>query len=191
VLYGPGAGIYDRVARAAFLGEWRRWQLAAVSKLPRGGVVVELGSGTGALAAEVAADFGRWIGLDISQEMTRTTHRQPIPQNLAFLTASANQIPLKSGAADAVVATFPTEYILGPRTSDEVARILKPDGRFVIVLTGDLHAVGIRRTWRRAIFAILQGNREPSSPVFKGFEGQWEWVPTAYGRAWVYVGRRL
>lgn len=46
-LYGFGARYYDRITRVAFAGEWRRWQMTAMDRLPQGGVIVELGCGTG------------------------------------------------------------------------------------------------------------------------------------------------
>jgi ubiquinone/menaquinone biosynthesis C-methylase UbiE len=193
-LYGPGARIYDRFTRVAFAGEWQRWQRAALPSLPRGGVVVELGSGTGDFAAGCAASYRAWIALDISHEMITAAKHHHHPPTPMFIRASAAAAPLRSGVADAVVATFPSLYIFDPRVAEEVERLLRPSGEFVVVLSAELNAVGVRRRCIRAVSAILQGSSGHSDerlPEFPGFEGRSEWQPTEFGRALVYVGRRL
>jgi SAM-dependent methyltransferase len=193
-LYGPGARIYDWFTRAAYAGEWQRWQKAALPSLPQSGVIVELGSGTGEFAAACAGPFDAWIALDISHEMimiAKQHHNRLAP---AFLRASADAVPLRSGVADAVISTFPSRYIFDPGVAAEIGRLLKPDGRLVVVLTGELNAVGIRRRCSRAVSAILLGDSgcdEPWVPEFAGFEGRSEWQPTAFGRSLVYVGRPM
>src|SRR5262249_20131955 len=128
-LYGPGARIYDRFTQIAFAGEWKRWQAAALPRLPGGGVVVELGSGTGDFAAAAAGTARAWIALDTSLQMTTNARRHHQPPAPAFMRASADAIPLRCGFADAVVATFPASFILDPRVADEMSRILTKDGR--------------------------------------------------------------
>ncbi len=189
-LYGPGARFYDRFTRIAFVGEWQRWQMAALPDLPLGGVVVELGSGTGALAASASASFGAWIGLDRSRQMITVARRRLRPMGPTFVRACATRLPLRAGLADAVVATFPSPYIYEQKVLDEVRRVMKPDGRLVIVLTGDLAAVGLRRHATRALAGILLGSAGgiEVSCAFPGFAGQCEWRRTEFGRAVVFVG---
>jgi ubiquinone/menaquinone biosynthesis C-methylase UbiE len=193
-LYGPGARIYDRFTRIAFAGEWKRWQAASIPWLPGNGVVVELGSGTGTFAGEAAADAAAWIGLDISHEMIRTAKHHHKPLRPAFVRASADAIPLRTGFADAIVATFPTPFIFDPSAAFEMRRVLKQNGRLVAVLSGELNPVGLRRRCIRAVTAFLPrapARDAPWTPEFVGFEGIVEWQPTRFGRALVYVGRRL
>jgi ubiquinone/menaquinone biosynthesis C-methylase UbiE len=45
----------------------------------------------------------------------------------------AQFLPFADGCFETVVATFPSEYILEPRTLDEVERVLVPGGRFVLL----------------------------------------------------------
>lgn len=189
-LYGPGARIYDRFTRLVFAGEWHRWQLTALGALSPGGVVVELGSGTGTLAA-AAARFPIWIGLDVSPQMLAVARQRQRPPAPMFVRASAVAMPLRTGRADAVVATFPSNYVFEQRALDEVRRVLKLDGRFVVVLTGELDGVGARRRSVRALTKLLQGPNEATEarmPSLAGFTGQWEWVRTEFGRALLYVG---
>lgn len=190
-LYGPGARIYDRFTRVVFAGEWRRWQLSALEHVLPGGVVVELGCGTGDLAGSVSDRFGTWIGLDISLEMIRTARQQ---QSLTahFVRADASAIPLREGSADTVLTTFPTNYIYEPAVMSEARRVLKSDGRLVVVMTGELNPGGIRRRIVHVLTRALEGDGEVEAallPGFEGFNGEFAWTPTAFGRALVYVGR--
>jgi ubiquinone/menaquinone biosynthesis C-methylase UbiE len=132
--------------------------------------------------------------LDISQEVIRHACRHHQPPALLFLRADAGAIPLKSGVADAVLATFPSNYINDPCVLGEIRRILKPEGRFVVVLTGELYGVGFRRRCIRAITRVLQGRQGAAIdvarlPGFAGMTGHYEWRPTDFGRALVFTGK--
>jgi ubiquinone/menaquinone biosynthesis C-methylase UbiE len=65
----------------------------------------------------------------------------------------AQALPYASGTFAAVVSTFPSEFILHPDTLRDIYRVLRPDGRLVIVpnavLTGQSAAeVGIEWLYR-------------------------------------------
>ena len=47
--------------------------------------------------------------------------------------ARAQALPFCDGSFDSVVATFPTEFILEPATLREAARVLRAEGRLVVV----------------------------------------------------------
>jgi SAM-dependent methyltransferase len=193
-LYGSGASIYERFTQVVFVGEWRRWQSTAVDGLSTASVVVELGCGPGEFAAEMSDRCKQWIGLDISQEMIHCARRHHRPPALLFLRADAGATPLKSGVADTVLATFPSNYIYDHNVLGEIKRILKPGGRFVVVLTGELYGDGFRRRCTRAITRVLQGRQGAAIdvarlPEFSGMTGHYEWRPTAFGRALVFTGK--
>jgi ubiquinone/menaquinone biosynthesis C-methylase UbiE len=46
----------------------------------------------------------------------------------------AQTLPFATHTFDSLVATFPTAYILDPATLAEVARVLRPAGRLVVVV---------------------------------------------------------
>jgi SAM-dependent methyltransferase len=191
VMYGPGAQFYDPFTRIAFAGEWRRWQLTALRALPVDGVVVELGCGTGDFAAIAAEAFDAWIGLDISQEMISVAKHHNCPPTPMFVRASAAEMPLRNELADGIVATFPTSAIFELGVAAEIRRVLKPDGKLVVVLGGDLNPVGIRRRCVRVVTEVLQGGAtsdESWVPAFAGFVGRTQWQATEFGRALIYVG---
>src|SRR5215217_1749277 len=58
------------------------------------------------------------------------------PPATMVIRANATSMPLRTGTADAVVATFPTRYIYETAVLDDVRRVLKPHGRLVVIMTG-------------------------------------------------------
>lgn len=144
-LYGPLAPAYDLVSRVFFAGEWAEWQRCAV-ELVRGPAVLEIGFGTGSVAAELAADGLDVYGVDPSAQMLRLARRKLIRRGLsAHLTyGSAQALPFPSGRFDSLVSTFPSSYILDRRTWAEVHRVLRPGGRFVVLLGGELRPTSVR-----------------------------------------------
>ena len=128
-LYSRLAPHYDRLSLAGFAGEWARWAAVAqrfVDRRP----VLELGCGTGmTLAALARAGVPAW-GVDPSGPMLAQARRR-VPGRL--VRARAQQLPVRSGSIGCVLSIFPTPYILDPATWTEVARVLQPGGRFIVV----------------------------------------------------------
>jgi SAM-dependent methyltransferase len=195
-LYGRLAFAYDRFTDRLFLGEWERWQDLVLPLLPAGGTVVELGSGTGSLAARGAASGRRWCCLEPSRAMVAVARGRCRRSGAWLVRADARLVPLADGAAAAVVATFPTSYILDAKTQAELARILPADGRLVIVLSGALRPDGFARRVRCVLLRQFYGRShdddvEALPPFeFACFAGELRRVPTEHGEALVYVGRR-
>ena len=54
----------------------------------------------------------------------------------------AQALPFPNSSFDSIVSAFPSEYISDPATLDELARVLRPGGRLVVVLGGWLHSKG-------------------------------------------------
>jgi SAM-dependent methyltransferase len=46
----------------------------------------------------------------------------------------AQELPFADASFDSVVSTFPTDYIFDPLTLGQLARVLVPDGRLIVVL---------------------------------------------------------
>lgn len=189
-LYGRGAAIYDRFTDWLFLGEWQRWQETALGSIPEAGLVVELGAGTGRFAERAASAERRWIALDTSHPMLKVATRRAF--RASYVLADARAMPLAAGCADAVIATFPTSYILDPRAASEIRRVLRPDGYMVVVWSGELAPHRWRRRWRRRVLALFYGKTRqsvaPSSTTF-GLDGAFERRETAHGWAELFVGR--
>jgi len=192
-LYGPGATFYDRFTEVVFAGEWQRWQRLVLPLLPRHGVILELGAGTGRLAAEEALPGRTWVAVDRSSRMLAHARSRARPGGLWFIRADARALPLADCAVDAVVMTFPAGSMLGPAAARELRRVLRPHGDALIVLTGELTPVGWRRRWRGlALRAFYGQTSEVAAPfVLDGFLGTTAWHATAYGRGLIYRGQPM
>lgn len=140
LLYNEMAFTYDVVSKVVSMGEWRSWQRAALKhlQLSPDAYVLELAHGTGDLQLDLYAAGVRPVGLDLSQAMGRITRRKLLARRLTprLIRGKAQALPFRARAFDAVVCTFPTNFVTQPDTLAEVFRILKPGARFVVVLNG-------------------------------------------------------
>lgn len=146
LLYNELAFTYDLVSRVVSLGQWRAWQRAAFSYLDAapGDIVLEIAHGTGDMQLDLRAAGVRTVGLDRSPHMGRIARRKLAGQGFRarLVRADAMALPFGNARFPAVVSTFPTNFIGHPRTLAEIRRVLRPGGRLVIVMNGQLTGAG-------------------------------------------------
>jgi ubiquinone/menaquinone biosynthesis C-methylase UbiE len=139
LLYDQFAWAYDWVSGTFFHGQWRTWQRLALRRLAGvpGRRVLELGFGTGDLQYDLLRAGYEPVGVDLSGAMLRQTRRKARRRGIAgalrLARARSQALPFPADHFDAVVSTFPSDYIVDPRTIAEVARVLRPGGRLVVV----------------------------------------------------------
>jgi SAM-dependent methyltransferase len=123
--------------------------------------VLDLGTGTGAVARRAAAGVGpggRIVGLDVSAEMIARARRaatQVATPYLTFLEARAESIPTRDGAFDVVLACLSMMYVIDRgAAAREIARVLKRGGRFFAAAwAGPEHCDIVRFQQTAAAFA--------------------------------------
>lgn len=108
------------------------------AELSAGDRVLDLGTGTGSVAVRAAplvAAGGRVAAIDISSEMVSRAKRRAAQlgfENISFGEGRAEEIPAADGEFDAVIACLVMMYVIDrPAATREVARVLRPGGRFV------------------------------------------------------------
>ena len=194
-LYGPLAPVYDLITRLCFAGEWDRWQAAAAARL-RGARVLELGPGTGALAARLVRSGLDYTGLEPSGPMLAVARRRLRASGGPFnlVRGRAQHLPFKAGTFDAVLATFPTEYALDPVAWSEVFRVLRPGGRWVVVYAGALNPTGLRRRlagWLQRLVLGPPAEAPPRLPETSGFSVAFWEAQTPGGQAFGWEAVRI
>jgi arsenite methyltransferase len=111
--------------------------------LQAGERVVDVGSGPGLLAAEMAAQVGptgRVVGLDLSDSMLALSRERrgdlATSNCLRFLKADAARLPFADSTFDVAVATQVYEYVPDvPAALAEAYRVLRPGGRVLLLDT--------------------------------------------------------
>ncbi|MBA3419594.1 MAG: methyltransferase domain-containing protein [Geodermatophilaceae bacterium] len=121
--------------------EQRRQVIAALG-LQRGESVLDIGSGPGLLAVEMAAAVGsrgRVSGTDISPSMLALAADRSIPADAApveFQRAGVDALPFPDDSFDAAVSTQVLEYVeVIPGALTEMHRVLRPGGRALVLDT--------------------------------------------------------
>ncbi len=153
---------YDCVAPVYAWGQvvlpvWRHYTEAALPWVPKGGIVLEIGPGPGLLLAQLAASCTLALGLDLSPRMLAQCQRrlQRLGHRAALIQGHATRIPLAAASVDAVVTTFAfSAFPDGAGAMGEMARVLRPGGRVVLVDAGvpsDGNRIGclLARLWER------------------------------------------
>jgi arsenite methyltransferase len=111
----------------------------AVADLKQGEIVLDLGSGAGAdvlISARRVAPTGKAIGLDMTDEMlhlARSNAREAGVENVEFHKGFIEAIPLPDASVDVVISNCVINLSRDkPQVLREVARVLRPGGRFAI-----------------------------------------------------------
>ncbi|MEM7117802.1 MAG: methyltransferase domain-containing protein [Chloroflexota bacterium] len=160
LLYYELAWTYDVVSWVVSLGAWRDWQRAALPFL-HGKRILEIAHGPGHMLVELFAQRKRVMGLDLSFYMSHQAQRTLARHGaeVPLLLGRVQDLPLPAESFDSVLSTFPTEFIMERETLTAVYRLLKPNGRFVIVPEGHLTGASWLHRFIDWLF-VITGQRE-------------------------------
>jgi len=156
---------------------------AAVARagIRRGGVVIDVGCGTGRALAplrDAVGQAGVVIALDVTPEMLNAARPASAVAGAARVLADARALPLRDGSADAIFAAGLVNHL--PDTEAglcELARVIRPGGKLVL-----FHPSG------RAALAARHGQAlSPDEPLAEGplrrSTGASGWALTVYDDA--------
>lgn len=156
------AGVYDRMNGLMTAGlhhHWRR-RAADLARVRRGARVLDVATGTGDLAIELAARVGpegEVVGLDFSEAMLERA-RQKAPE-IRFQAGDALQLPYPDASFDAATVGFGARNFTDPeRGIAEMARVVRPGGSVVILeITTPMRSplAGFCRAWFERLVPVL------------------------------------
>lgn len=142
-MFGAIAPRYDFLNHLLSFGIDKRWRKTAVRlvKFSEGGRVLDVATGTGDLALEIARatpDSVKVTGADFSQEMVRIGEQKvaasPFCQRIDLWVAPCEDLPFPSNTFDSVTIAFGIRNVVDRRLGlAEMWRVLKPSGRMVIL----------------------------------------------------------
>ena len=129
----------------------------------RGRRVLEVGTGTGRLAAALAERaYAKVWAVDASPEMLAVA-RGRAPRGVAFKQAQAEALPFKDGWFERAVAMLVVHVLDRPRAFAELRRVLGADGRLVVATFDPAHIHGY---WLNRYFpSILEIDLERFAPA--------------------------
>ncbi|MGW6278990.1 class I SAM-dependent methyltransferase [Kribbella sp. NPDC055071] len=144
--FGAVASAYD-AGRPTFPAEALTWILGP----GRGLQVLDLGAGTGKLAA-VAAGLGHdVVAVDPSQEMLEVCRRR---SGIDTMVGAAESIPLAHASVDAVIVGQAFHWFDHARALPEIARVLRPNGVLGLLWNNADTVV----PWVRRMMNAIQGS---------------------------------
>jgi demethylmenaquinone methyltransferase/2-methoxy-6-polyprenyl-1,4-benzoquinol methylase len=127
------ASEYDRMGSVLSLGRdpaWRRFLASRVNAIP-GSWVLDVATGTGLVARELAVRNLRVVGLDQSPSMIRrgvkVVGEDGLADRVRFVLGQAQALPFPDETFDALTFTYLLRYVDDPAaTLRELARVLRP-----------------------------------------------------------------
>jgi ubiquinone/menaquinone biosynthesis C-methylase UbiE len=130
--YSTSAGLYDFAVRR--LPVWRAWIGRALPHV-KGPRVLELSFGTGWLLGRLAGRV-ELHGADLNRRMVEVARRNlaRTGARAALVQANVEHLPYRDAVFDTLVSTMAfTGYPDARRALGEMKRVLRPDGRMVLV----------------------------------------------------------
>jgi demethylmenaquinone methyltransferase/2-methoxy-6-polyprenyl-1,4-benzoquinol methylase len=166
-LFAPLGPTYDRYARLLSLGQdprWRRFLVARIEAGP-GDTVLDVATGTGAVACELARQKGcRVIGLDQSREMLAEA-RGRVPREVELIEGDAEHLPFPDASFAALTFTYLLRYVDDPgATLQELARVVRPGGTIAGLEFGIPRQPAVRKLWSLYVDALLPAAGRLISP---------------------------
>ncbi|MFH1381322.1 MAG: class I SAM-dependent methyltransferase [Chloroflexota bacterium] len=131
---------YDKGARCYIMPEYKYFVRKILNRGIRGGRVLDIGTGSGRLAIELAkrksCDF-EIIALDISENMVRqaraNARQAGVDKKIKFMVGTAAALPFPAGSFDLVMSYASLHHWFEPvAVFNEIGRVVKEAGTYII-----------------------------------------------------------
>lgn len=164
-------GVWDRISQIYLSEIDKRFAPVVEHVITRAALgaekqVLDLGTGTGSVAAQAAplvAPGGHVVGVDISPEMLVLAKQRTKAlglDNVSYREGRGEAIPADDEAFDAVLASLSLMYAIDrAAAAQEIARVLRPGGRFVAAVWAGPDRCDI------VLFQQTAGSFAPPPPV--------------------------
>jgi ubiquinone/menaquinone biosynthesis C-methylase UbiE len=129
------AGFYDRA------GPFRVTEsLLGLLSLSQSNLLLDVGGGTGRVAAALRDRVKKVFVVDVSSGMLRRAHAK----GLATVCAPAEFLPIPSGSIDRITMVDALHHVADQRqTATELWRVLVPGGR-ILIIEPDIHKIAMK-----------------------------------------------
>jgi demethylmenaquinone methyltransferase / 2-methoxy-6-polyprenyl-1,4-benzoquinol methylase len=130
------AGVYDLMNGVMTAGMHHRWRSRAVdlARVGPGSSALDVATGTGDLAVELASRGADVVGMDFSEEMLQIARRKA--PRIQFAAGDAQALQYDSASFHAATVGFGARNFGDLRLGlSEMARVVKPGGRVVVLET--------------------------------------------------------
>lgn len=110
-------------------------QEAMLGLIPGDWVVADIGCGSGILSARLSMHVKQVIGVDNSEAMLVAAHQRMEPlANVDIRRGEATRLPIEDASVNAAMCVIVLSYVEDTQAAiEEMARVLKPGGRLVVV----------------------------------------------------------
>jgi demethylmenaquinone methyltransferase / 2-methoxy-6-polyprenyl-1,4-benzoquinol methylase len=133
-LFDTIAPRYDCITRLLSYGRDQAWKarLIALAAIAPGETVLDLACGTGDLGVAAAARGAHVTGLDLVPRMIALARQRPDAAPIRLVVGDMTSLPIADASFDVITTGYGLRNVPRlDRTLDEIARVLKPGGRFL------------------------------------------------------------
>jgi SAM-dependent methyltransferase len=127
-------------------------RVVELGRLGGGARVLDVGCGTGRVAAALAERGAKVWGVDPSAEMLEVA-RSRVPASVGLKEGRAEALPFRDAWFDGAVCMLSVHLLDRPRALGELARVLVPGGRLVIATFDPAHFDGF---WLNRLFPTMR-----------------------------------
>ena len=131
--------------------------------------VLELATGTGLIAVNIAGSVRSIEATDFSPKMIETAKKKTVPENVRFSVEDATALSFDDNSFDAVVISNALHIMPNPElVLKNIKRVLKPNG--LLIAPNFLHGHLNKSSWNLSVFILK----------IIGFETYSKWTPEEY-----------